>query len=199
MIKNSINTAIVSFWITITSGAYSFLNIGVSGYVSKDTYGFKTSNRSNVGINTSIGFGKHLQLGLSHSVQEDNLEGYELQRVSGTNVTVAFMVKDQRVTHTTSVDLTIIPFVSVISPFVFGGSARKEMKIRRTIVGFREDTATTKPEPLLTYGYGVKIFLNKNFDLKVTRRYTPGIKVTLDGEKKEVVDEMTQVGFVYKL
>lgn len=176
--------------------SFGFLNLGISGSSSLDTYGYKKNKSNTISINGSLGIGSHFQLGVSHAIKDELLDGYD--KGYGRNLSEA------KTTKTTSLDITIIPIIALVSPFVFGGAANKKIIVTYRLEG--KDPVNFKPLPqvLPTYGFGFKVFLNKSFDLKLTRRFTPGAQLVHvpgieDPLQKYTVDVMTQIGFIYKM
>jgi hypothetical protein len=110
--------------------------------------------------------------------------------------------KDDTKEVTNFCDLTVILYQGMVSPFVFGGVARKDYY---TKVSYPGTTYTSHiPLPLSQrYGLGVSLTLNREFRMKITQTFSPGVKIDLVDNTTEVakkfVGTTTEVGISMRL
>lgn len=179
---------------------FAEMSVGISGYGSRSNAGLETYRSTSGSVSLSFGIGDHVLLGLTHRESLENKTG--LKKGTGTSGTEEyFSFTDDTDSTTNSLDLTIILYNGLISPFVFGGVAKKDYHTEVEYVGQHvESNVTLFPVP--TYGFGVAIMLNRDFNLKISQTYSPGVQTILDGgsEKSVMVrDTYTQVGITYKI
>lgn len=183
----------------VPRAAYGWLTLGVSGMESKSSYSYSESQKTAISVNVGIALGQHFQLGLSHMVQTDE--------VDSIHPTLKYKIEETRKSKTSSVDFTIIPVVALVSPFAFAGMSLKSIEATRTEYGpvpFKIIWKTSEPKSTMTYGYGLKFFVSRNFDLKITRRFTPAVKIERDSgtgteSLKDTFDVSTQIGLSIKI
>ncbi|MBF0440436.1 MAG: hypothetical protein HQK54_00880 [Oligoflexales bacterium] len=154
-------------------------------------------------ISGSISFGifDHIRIGYTHLRGFSYKEGYRTGTDSATGTEFYYRFKDNTQTISSSVDLTLILYNGMISPFIFGGLVWKDYY---TTVEYPSTIykAHTKFYKVPNYGCGLSIFLDDNFRLKITQTFTPGEKRQLkDGveTKEDILETYTQVGISYRL
>lgn len=179
--------------------AFGWLTLGVSGMESTSSYSYSVSKKTAVSANIGIALGQHFQLGLSHAVQTEE--------VNSIHPKFKYAIVENRKSKTSSFDFTIIPVVALVSPFAFAGLSLKSIEMSRTEYGpvpFQIVWKTREPKSTMTYGYGLKFYVSKNFDLKITRRFTPAVKIERDSAAgtetlKDTFDVSTQIGLSIKI
>lgn len=183
----------------LPSQAFGWLTLGLSGMESTSSYSYSVSKKTAVSVNLGIAMGQHFQLGLSHAIHTEE--------VDSIHPTLKYAIEESRKSKISSVDFTIIPVIAIVSPFAFAGLSLKSIEMTRTEYGpipIRIVWKTSEPKSTMTYGYGVKFFVSKNFDLKITRRFTPAVKIERDSGTgvetlKDTFDSSTQVGLSIKI
>ncbi|MFY7930703.1 MAG: hypothetical protein ACOVS5_17655 [Oligoflexus sp.] len=178
------------------------VNIGLSGSAENSNNSFEKYRNHAVSANISLGLGEHLLIGVTHRRSFDNKIGLKKTEVAGQPNTFAYIpFEDNAESVTNSLDLTIIPYNGLVSPFVFGGLARRDYVNKLEILG---NTIRSKQTlfPIPNYGVGIVIQLGLGFQLRITQTYSPGVKTILEeGQEKSqlVLDTYSQVWIGYKL
>lgn len=192
---------LISFFLLIfTWPAMGLVNLGLSGALSNSNFSLETHKKTSISANVSLGLGSYFHIGLTHRRSFDNKSGFKKTRLDEN--TIAYIpFEDNTEIITNSVDLTIFLYEGQISPFVFGGVAKRDYV---TEISYLEQQArsSTTLFPVPNYGLGLAIQLTRNFHLKITQTYTPGIRTVLeDGQEKSetVKDSYTQLGIGYKI
>lgn len=183
----------------LPSTAYGWLTLGVSGMESTSSYSYSVSKKTSVTVNLGITMSQHFQLGLSHTVQTEE--------VDSIHPTLKYAIKESRESKISSADFTIIPIIALVSPFAFAGLSLKSIEMTRTeylVVPLRITWKTAEPKSTMTYGYGLKFYVSRDFDLKITRRFTPAVKIDRNPETgvetpKDTFDSSTQIGLSIKI
>ncbi len=181
--------------------ALAGFSLDLSGSGSNSSAGLVAQQDNAVTASVGMDLGEHFQLGLSHRISDKTQKGLrEVTLMNGTRAYTKFE-SDTRATIN-SLNLAIILYNGVLSPYVFGGAARHQYYLRINVDG--EVSEDKQVIPLLpNYGVGVAIYLNQNFSLKISQTFSPGIKVVLDdkGEEKAEVsrDSYLEVGIRYRL
>ncbi|SMF72928.1 hypothetical protein SAMN06296036_12746 [Pseudobacteriovorax antillogorgiicola] len=194
------NSMIIMFLFLIMSqNSFGSISIGLSGATSTSNYSLETQKSSIISGNISLAIASFLRIGLTH--RRSFVEKSGLRKEATDTSTLYYEFEDNTDIVTNSIDLTAILYHGRVSPFVFGGVARRdyftEVRYPGSTTKFRE---TLKAVP--NYGLGIAIHLNRHFRLKITQTYTPGVRVDLvDGQevKEDVNDTYTQIGVNYAL
>ncbi len=190
-----------SLILTLFAGsALGQVNIGLSGYGSRSNAGLETYRSASGSVSLSFGVGDHVLLGLTHRQSFENKEGLKKASSSdGADVYLPF--SDDTESTTNSFDLTLILYNGQVSPFIFGGVAKKDYRTEIDIEG-RHVVSSVTLFPVPTYGFGFGIMLSREFNLKISQTYSPGVQTVIEGgeEKSQMVrDTYTQVGISYKI
>jgi hypothetical protein len=179
------------------------MTLGVAWSDSQSHLGLEKLQSSTLNGSISFDIWDHIQLGVTGRKEYEKRTGLKRTTNSDGTQYIYFNFKDVSQTITTSVDLTLVLYNGPISPFIFGGVARREYK---TLIEYPEfdlhqetnDTLDAVPNG----GYGIAIFLGRGFSLKFTQTFTEGQKITIDGSKRietKVYDQYTQVGLNYRI
>lgn len=190
---------IVALSIFYFSDFLGAVTIGLSGATSHANYSLETQKSSIISANISLDIATFVRVGLTHRRSFQEKSG--LKKVTDQVVTEYHRFEDNTDIITNSIDITVILYPGYISPFVFGGIARRDYFTEVLYRGLRSKGETTLAA-VPNYGLGVAIQINRDFSLKVTRTFTPGIRTILeDGlEVSEVInDTYTQLGINYRL
>jgi hypothetical protein len=168
--------------------------------MSNSNFSLETHKKSSISANISLGIGSYVHVGLTHRRSFDNKSGLKKTRLDEN--TIAYIpFEDNTEIITNSVDLTIFLYSGKVAPFVFGGVAKRDYLTEISYLQQSAKSATTL-FPVPNYGFGLAIQLTRDFNLKITQTYTPGIKTVLEEgiERSETVkDSYTQVGIGYKI
>lgn len=187
----------------LSSEAFAGMTLGVAWSDSQSNLGLEKLQSSTLNGSVSFDIWDHIQLGVTGRKEYEKRTG--LKRTTNTDGSqyIYFSFKDVSQTTTTSVDLTLVLYNGPISPFIFGGVARREYK---TLIEYPEFDLHQETQDTLARvpngGYGVAIFLGRGFSLKFTQTFTEGLKTTIDGTKRietKVYDQYTQVGLNYRI
>lgn len=175
------------------------MSIGLSGSGSQNNAGLETHKSSSASINLSVSLGNHVRIGANHRQALENRKG--LKPIESTY----YPFKSNQKSSTYSLNLTLVLYNGRISPYIFGGIANKYYTNKFTY-DFDEPIihkTDFKLEEVPTYGFGIAIFLNKQFSLKITQTFSPGKVITVNtaglSEEAEAIDSYTQVGISYNL
>mgnify|MGYP003683318259 CR=1 FL=1 len=191
--------AIITTILIISSSAEAAISIGLSGAASQSNYSLETQKSSILSANVSLGIASFLRIGFTHRRSFQEKSG--LKKSTSDSGTIYYEFEDNTDIVTNSVDLTAILYPGRISPFVFGGVARRDYYTEVRYPGSESKGETTLPA-VPNYGLGFAVQLNRSFSLKITRTYTPGITTSLeDGEEVDEVvnDTYTQLGISYRI
>ncbi|MFW7380164.1 MAG: hypothetical protein ACOH5I_15225 [Oligoflexus sp.] len=185
----------------ISSPAAAIVNIGLSGSASTSNFSLETHRSTAMSANISIGLWSFLHIGLTHRRSFENKSGFK--KASPTPTSYSYIeFRDNTESVTNSVDLTLFLSQGTISPFVFGGVARRDYI---TEIEFQDQRvrSTTTLYPVPNYGVGASIRLSMKFQLNLTHTFTPGLKTTVDDNGEEnssvVNDSYTQMGITYRI
>lgn len=182
------------------TSAWASINVSLSGSVENTSNALEKSRDNSISANLSTSLGEHVLIGITHRRSFENKTGYKrAQADDNTYLYIPF--KDNGQSTTNSLDLTIIPFNSVVSPFVFGGIARRDYESTMVYLG---STYHSKQSlfPIPNYGFGLMVQLGGGFQLKITQTFTPATQIALEEGvevAKVVNDSYTQVGIGYRL
>lgn len=184
----------------LESRASATVSINLSGSAENSTVSLEKADTHSVSANIGLSLGQHFMIGLTHRRAFTKKSGLKKVYLQGTLQYPEFREREQTITN--SVDLTIIPFNGVVSPFIFGGVARRDYYSESEIYNTR-NSATLVLFPIPNYGGGLAIQLGMGFELRITQTFTPGKETQLmeNGEEKsrDVVDTYTQLWLGYKL
>ena len=186
-----------------SSKAFGGMTLGMAWSDSQSNLGLEKLQSNNINGNVSFDIWDHIQLGVTGRKEYEKRTGLKRTTTQDGSEYIYFTFKDISETITTSVDLTLVIYNGPISPFIFGGVARREYK---TLIEYPEFNLRQETKDSLAAvpngGYGIAIFLTKGFSLKFTQTFTEGQRVTIDGDKRietKVYDQYTQVGLNYRI
>lgn len=177
------------------------LSIGLSGSGSSNNGGLEHSTTSSGTLSISTELGSYLRIGISTRKAFEKVRGLKYDDSSNSY----FNFRADRETTIHSLNMTVILYNGIVSPYVFGGIANKYYESKATYDLAQSITVTSKStlKGVPTYGFGAAIFLNRQFNLKISQTYIPGEKTTLgptgEEEAEDVIDHYTQIGITYKL
>jgi hypothetical protein len=186
------------------STAYAKISVGLSGSGSQNNAGLEKHKSSSGSLNLSVGLGPHVKTGINYRRATEHREGLKLSS-SNTSETTHYAFNSELLSTTYSLNLTLVLYNGRISPYVFGGIANKYYtnKFTYEFVDPIVHKTDFKLEEVPTYGFGIAIFLNRQFSLKITQTYSPGKVITVDAQgnedESEAIDSYTQVGISYNL
>lgn len=181
--------------------SYAGVQINLSGSAQKSTANFEKTKAHTVSANIGIGLFQWASVGLTHRRTFSDTTGFKKRINSEQTAYVLVPFADKTETVTNSVDLTLIPYSGIVSPFVFGGVARQDYINTFDFMGERTVSKQTL-YPVPNYGGGIAIQLGQGFQLKVTHTITPGKESYVDAgqEKTKRVDNTyTELWLGYKL
>lgn len=185
---------------TFTDSAYAGGQINFSGSAQNSTANLEKTKSHTVSANIGLSLGQYASIGLTHRRSFTDTTGQKKGRAAdGTFVYIPFA--DRTETITNSLDLTLIPYTGVVSPFIFGGVARRDYYNQFDYLGTRIVSKQTL-YPVPNYGGGIAIQLGQGFTLKLTQTFSPGKETRIeDGieKTKEVRDNYTELWLGYKL
>lgn len=185
---------------TPTGPALAGINVSLSGSIESTSNALEKSRDNSISANLSTNLGEHILIGITHRRSFENKTGYKrAQADENTYLYIPF--KDNGESTTNSLDLTIIPYNGLVSPFIFGGVARREYESTMMYLGSTYHSRQSL-FPIPNYGFGLMVQLGGGFNLKITQTFTPGTQIALeDGEEvaKVVKDSYTQVGIGYRI
>lgn len=184
----------------LAGNASATISINLSGSAENSSVALEKSDTHSVSANVGMSLGSHFMIGLTHRRAFTNKTGLKKGTVNSATVYAEFEDREQTITN--SVDLTIIPYNGIISPFVFGGIARRDYYGESEMLGTR-NSITQILFPIPNYGGGLAVQLGMGFELKITQTFTPGKETKLmdDGTERErdVLDTYTQLWLGYKI
>lgn len=184
------------------SSSYAVISVSLSGSAENTSNALEKYRNNAVSANISLGLGNHVLIGLTHRRSFEHKDGYKRAETKEPNQYAYLPFKDYGISLTNSLDLTIIPYNGLISPFVFGGVASRQYQNEITILDTNSRSSGTL-FPIPNYGFGTMIQLGMGFQLKITQTYTPGVQTYLDEDGQEanrvVKDSYSQVWLGYKI
>jgi hypothetical protein len=174
----------------VSPKAYGAISLSLSG-TSEASHQGQVSSREVAGsLRVGLGLGEHFQIGLSHRRSEER---------TTTLTTENFELKSKLGVVTNGLDLTVILYNGLVSPYLFGGVAVKDYSIESNYSEPAEVNGVYAP----MYGLGMQIFLNQDFSLKLNQTFTPSERIVgyADGKpiKKDILDSYLEVGITYRL
>ena len=177
------------------------IRIGLSGSASKSNFSLETHRTSAISANISLAISNYVHIGLTHRRSFENKSGLKRTEASGSEDYVYLPFEDNTENITNSIDLTVYLYQGQVSPFIFGGVARRDYYTEIEYLDQRVKSRTTL-FPVPNYGLGAAIILSREFQLRITQTYTPGVRTVIENgeEKSDIVkDSYTQIGVTYKL
>ena len=191
--------ALYGLFTCISGQALAKISIGLSGSGSQNNAGLEKHKTSSGSVNVSFSLGEHVRVGANHRQANERREGLKPSETSYYRFT------SNLVSSTFSLNLTLVLHNGRISPYIFGGIANKYYTNKFTYEFDSPITHKTdfKLTEVPTYGFGVAIFLNRQFSLKITQTFSPGKVVNFDENgnerEEEAFDSYTQVGISYNI
>lgn len=184
----------------IADYAIAGMQINLSGSAQNSTANLEKTKAHSVSANMGLSLGQYASIGVTHRRSYSDTTGNKKGRLAdGSTVYIPFA--DRTETWTSSLDLTLIPYTGIISPFIFGGVARRDYFNQFDYLGTRIVSKQTL-WPVPNYGGGIAIQLGQGFQLKVTQTFSPGKETEIvEGleKTKEVRDTYTELWLGYKL
>ena len=183
------------------TSAFAGVEINLSGSNATSSNNLEKSTTHAVSGNIGLGLGDFVSIGLTHRRSYINNTGFKKGRSADGTAYVYNPFTERTESITSSIDLTLIPFSGTVSPFIFGGVARRDYYNQFDYQGSRI-TSTQTLYPVPNYGGGVAIQLGGSFQLKITQTFSPGKQTSVnDGveSEKEVRDSYTELWLGYKL
>ncbi len=181
--------------------AWGAVTINLSGSAQNSNANLEKSTSHAISANIGLGLGEYVSIGLTHRRSYIN-NGGQKKGVNPTHTAYMYIPFQERTESVTnSVDLTLIPYTGIVSPFIFGGVARRDYLNQFDYQGSRT-TSTQSLYPVPNYGLGLAVQLGAGFQLKLTQTISPGKETTVDAgvEKvREVRDTYTELWLGYKL
>ncbi len=197
--RNWIPIALLSL---ATQPLWAAVSISLSGSAENTSNALEKYRNNAISANISLALGDHLLVGLTHRRSFEHKDGLKRSEGAKADEYVYFPFKDYGESTTNSLDLTIIPYNGLISPFVFGGVASRQFHNEIIFLDNKIRSSQTL-FPIPNYGFGTVIQLGMGFQLKITQTYTPGVQTILDENGEEanrlVKDSYTQVWIGYKI
>ncbi len=203
--KSGFASAFVSFSFLLAlmapRSAFAGVNVSLSGSMENTSNALEKNRDNSVSANISTNLGAHILIGITHRRSFENRTGYKRAQTDVPNTYAYIPFKDNGESVTNSLDLTVIPYNGLVSPFIFGGLARRDYKSTTIYPGSIYHSSQSL-FPIPNYGFGFMVALGGGFNLKITQTFTPGSQVAIeDGIEvaKSVKDTYTQVGIGYRL
>ena len=177
--------------------SFGAISLGISGFGSVSNAGLEKYHSLSFSANLSLGLGQNFRVGITHRRAFEKKEGLK----KSESAAEYFNFNDDTKSIANSIDLTIVLFVGQVSPFVFGGIARRDYdRTAKLQTQYLRSKITLFPVP--THGFGFAVFISRDINFKITQTYSPGVRIIIEnGEEKHlgVVDSYTQAGITYKL
>lgn len=184
--------------------AFGVVSIGLSGMGSQRNANLEKRQDTSGSVNLSLALGNHFRISLNHRRGFEKTSGFRI-----FNSDEGYQKFSENVDSTMyAVNLTLVLYNGLVSPYVFGGLANKYYEQEFSIKEGRGAGSTLTTDFSLqgvpNYGFGFAIYLNRKFSFKITQTFSPGKRTTIldDGtpsEQETVVDSYTQVGINYSL
>ncbi len=187
-------------YVLVPESSLATMSVGVSGANSTSSLFLETHKSTTISANIAVEIASFMHIGLTHRRSFLRKGGLKKSQVTD-DVSAYYEFTDNTDIVTNSIDISIFLHRGLVSPFIFGGVARRDYftEVRyRGITGKKRETLPAVPN----YGYGLAILLSRNFNLKITQTYTLGIRTILESGnevEEKVRDNYTQLGISYKL
>lgn len=189
-------------WLLLQSEyLFGVMYIDLSGYGSSTNVDLESRKDTSISASISVAVSEYFRVGISHRRAYSHKEGYRTGKFSDTGQAYYYAFEDDTETLTSSVDLTLFLYHGVLSPFIFGGVAWKDYYTTLSVPS-EIYKSRAKLYKVPTYGLGVSVMLDRNFRLKISQTFSPGIKTNLvDGREEEenILESYTQIGINYQL
>ena len=192
----ALSVLILTSWADTAHAVASFTLSGRAG--SSTAPLLASSTRSGSGT-VDFDLGQYFRLGFTYQQDYTTKEG--MTKVVDNGETKYTDYSERSMFTMKSVDLTIILYQGdVFIPYIFGGVARIESKTK-IVYAEKEPENNESVAPIVpTGGAGFGLRLNKQFTLKFSNRWMPGVQQTApDGKQEAVVDSQMQVGVSYSM
>ena len=197
---------LIVFLMLSSSTAYSYVNLGISGFTSLANVDLEKVNNNSISASVGVGLLSNLIIGINHRRIYSNRDGYKRNSYTDSNTNSDYMVyipfKDQSETISNSINLTVILYKGFTSPFIFGGVTRKDYTSTVTL-GEQSSTQKFSMPIAPNFGAGVSFKISRSFSFKITETLSPGLQTYFDDEgneqKKKVNDTYTELGISYNL
>lgn len=180
------------------------MGLELSGSVSDESAEWVNDKRSSVSGGISFDIGSHLQLGVTHRIDDRSQTSAEpMVLENGQRISEITSISH---TVSNSVNLAIILYNGMVSPYVFFGAEKRSLseaifKVNGQVAQRvrEQDPGAVNP----TWGMGLAIFLNTNFRLKIRQTFGVGYKYYIDQDSqvqiKQAQNQYLEVGIEYKL
>ncbi len=182
--------------------AFATISLNLSGSNSTTTANLEKTKSRALSANIGLSLGSFLSIGVTQRRTYEDLGGYKKGYMADGKTPLYLPFRQLTEQTINSVDLTLIPYQGVVSPFIFGGVAKRDYFTQLDYQGMRL-TSKQILYPVPNYGGGLAIQLGSSFQLKVTQTYTPGKQTDLtpEGEEKtrDVRDFYTELWLGYKI
>ena len=191
----------ILFLTTISTTASAYFSLDLTGMRSDDYVDLEEHVDTTMTASLLMGLGDYVIVSLGHQREMDNKHGYHKTQTSDGNI-MYYKFEDDSEVITTFSDLTVILYNGMFSPFVFGGIARKDYYSTISYPG--TVYKSHMPLPLIhRYGFGFSITLSREFRLKITQTFSPGVRIELVDQTEEVpqkyVSTTTEIGISMRL
>jgi hypothetical protein len=185
----------------LAAPSWAVISVELSGSASDSYLDTEHVTATSGTLGLSLGLGEHFMVGIGHNRSYNKKKGYQKYEDKTANAIIYYNASDDTETYTTYGDLTVILYNGVVSPFIFGGIAKKEYYVTYTNPQYVYSKHLQLP---LTnrYGFGLSFLLSRSFRLKLTQTYTPGEKISLVGgeEKTEkILEKYSEIGLSYRI
>lgn len=182
--------------------------IGLSGSAANNNLGLETSRNNAVSANVNFDILEWLRIGFTHRRSLESGTGYKRYSEGGREFFVEFDSETRQTIN--SLDLIVVLYNGIVSPYIFGGVAHKDYEVAVNCSAVCSTNAHRTMFPVENYGFGVGIYLSREFSLKISETYSPGYAIVtegglpvLDDLGNELVrkrrDSYTQIGITYHL
>lgn len=190
----------VLYCVFTPEAALGTINVGISGSNSSSSFFLESHKSTTISANVAIEVASFMHLGLTHRRSFIRKDGLKKEEISAGEYSY-FSFTDNTDIVTNSIDVSIYPYRGLVSPFIFGGVARRDYYTKVSYRGYTGKKRETLPA-VPNYGFGLAVMLSRSFNLKITQTYTIGRGTVLEeGQEVEqqVRDAYTQLGIGYKL
>jgi len=202
--KNMMKSWIFMFLLTglYSSSAHAQWTFSLSGTEDRSHTDLVESRDSRWTFSASVYLLQYMSIGISHS-QVNKITVGEKER-TGAQLNEHF--EDRLKVVSNSFNLTVVLFSGPITPYIFGGIARKwyyyvyNYEFSTAGQDFEYTPDDNGQKNLWNAGLGFSIPVSYNFSVKIKRNWTP-VELTdpITKDKKKVYDTYTEVGLTYKI
>tara|TARA_B100001094_G_scaffold323815_1_gene375344 strand:+ start:240 stop:848 length:609 start_codon:yes stop_codon:yes gene_type:complete len=198
--RKSCKVISVVFALTSQTEAFGTINFGISGAGSENNVGLEKHKSTSLSGSINLNLGSFFRIGYSQRQAFEDRGGLKTSQLDDGSI-VYYEFKEKVQTITNSINLTLVLYNGRVSPYIFGGVARKDYEITNAVSNLLyTKNATLYPVP--TYGVGASIFVSRHFNFKMTQTWSPGVKITIkdNAEVEEpILDSYLQVGINYAI